>query len=73
MSVIPMFSRQSHYNTTVTWFQGILITADIVSRVVDLKALGLGDPVKVVDEAYTVLFRVSENPLITIIVQVEQS
>jgi hypothetical protein len=68
-----MFFRQGHYNTTVPWFQGILITADIVGRVVDLKALGLGDRVEVVDEAYAISFRVSENPLITIIIQAKQS
>jgi hypothetical protein len=68
-----MFFRQGHYNTTVPWFQGILITADIVGRVVDLKALGLGDRVEVVDEVYAISFRVSENPLITIIIQAEQS
>jgi hypothetical protein len=68
MSISVTFPRQHHYSAT-PWFQSVLIAANIISCVVDLKAFGFGDPAEVVNKQYATSLSIAEFPLITIIVQ----
>jgi len=69
MRVGAFFSRQHHYSLTAPWFQSVLVMANIICRIIDLKVLGLGDSAEVVNEQYVTSLSVTEFSLIAIIVQ----
>jgi hypothetical protein len=69
MRVGALFPWQHHYSATAPWLQSVLVAANIICCIIDLRVLGLGDSTEVVNEQYLTSLGIAEFLLIPIIVQ----